>query len=176
MKVTRRSLCALLLLASGIAACERIDDVQDLAGPTPQRHNAAAVAILKRNDNASSNTCSAAIDSRGGVFSHDAYTLTIPANAVSVATTFCIKVHEGDKMKVDLNAYVDNKRVTQFDQPVMLSISYKNTAYADAARVFVVYHNYGAGTLDPLSSTMDSATQVVSAWLWHFSDYSPATD
>ncbi|MGQ0561121.1 MAG: hypothetical protein ACT443_04510 [Gemmatimonadota bacterium] len=186
MKADRRVLyVAALALLAGLGACDRTDGLGDLTAPAaPQfSHNERTVQVLRyRSQQTESVTyvTAAPIGKQGGVLEFDDHKLVVQKNSVRRPTYFSATLVTGDYIRIDLNAWEmdgGQKPVTTFQVTVrlVLDLDELEDQIGDRSRVVVVYHNPN-GTLEIVPSVVDRREETVTAFLSHFSEYSPATN
>lgn len=174
-----------LLLALLVASCE-----QSLA-PTPDAVSGPVVATVVEDADGHDYTLieewlptdlatlrlSKLIGIEGGSIHLAGHTLTVPAFAVRQPTVFLVTLASlGGYVEVDLTAVtLLGLRVTQFNRPLTLSLTYARGANLpeDRQKLLIVHVPglVGYGTVEPLESEVDETGNVVRAKLYHFSRY-----
>lgn len=119
---------------------------------------------------------SALIGPLGGILEVQDHALRVPAGAVPHPAAFTMAVLDGRTIEVDLQA-VDPETGEDvggkgFTIPVQLALSYADARIKDNdIDDLVIVRIHPDGTREPLPSTVDRATQRVTAELDHFSKY-----
>ncbi|MGQ0813444.1 MAG: hypothetical protein ACT4O1_03165 [Gemmatimonadota bacterium] len=187
IRAHKRFLFATILgMSALVAACERADEV-GLTGPASvqlspnaKEENGRHFKVLRNATPQSALTfwTHSPINKHGGKLDIGPHQLIVPKNSVRTPTFFSATIVAGEFMRIDLRAEEPNGRpVTDFQVPVKLIIDFSAVAdqIPDKSRVVVVYHNPN-GALELIPCSVDPKTNQVTAYLTHFSDYSPATD
>ena len=137
--------------------------------------------ILSGSD-AKGDAVSAWIGSSGGTIRTAAYTLTVPAGAVSKNTKFTVAPTKSGLYTVDLHAYEQgllglvDVGANGFDKPVSLTISFANAnGPVDASKIVVVYIA-SPSKVQVQPSFVDLTKKTVSSPLSHFSKYAMVQD
>lgn len=119
----------------------------------------------------------------GGTLTTAAYTLTVPAGAVSEATRFRIAPTNTGTYSVDLSAYKKRGLLglslievgsQGFAKPVKLIISYANATNVQSAPDLVIIYIRSNGTIELQTSIVNTTTKTVTSPLSHFSKYAMA--
>lgn len=138
---------------------------------------------LITGDDANGDAVTKWIGSGGGTLSTAAYTLTVPAGAVSQSTRFRIEPTNTGTYSVDLSAHrkggllglslieVGSKG---FAKPVELKISYANATNVQSAPDLVIIYIGSDGTVELQSTIVNTNTMTVTSPLSHFSKYAMA--
>ena len=172
-----RFLSLLLGLVAGLTACDNGVTPDELAGPsfdgvTPYEWNAVPLAT---DVEVHGNTVIAVIGPDGGRIANREHWLWVPTNAVSSATEFTFKVVGGKNVKVDFKAarVADGVAVSRFPVALTVGLSYANSKVTTPNRLYVGYFMEGtmAGAIERLPSTVWTELQLVTAPIWHFSEY-----
>lgn len=125
---------------------------------------------------------SAVIGSEGGSLTLGQHRLLVPASAVSYPTRFELSLAENEFVQVELRAssYTRGQAGADvgrrgFSKPVTLELSYADAASVTGTEMVIVWVRPD-GSLQPIPSVRDTARNVVSAELSHFSPYALASD
>lgn len=166
-----------------ITAVETVQPQQDLIGDLLELAGGVIDHLIGGTD-ANGPDASAWIGPAGGTVSTAAYTLIVPANAVSKNTLFKIEPTNTGYYIVDLHAYQKGGLLNLslidvgskgFLKPVTLRMSYANaTNVEDPQDLLIVY--VSSGGVEVKTSVVNTTTKTVSASLDHFSKYAMATD
>lgn len=123
------------------------------------------------------------IGSGGGTVTTAAYTLTVPAGAVSQSTRFRIEPTNTGTYSVDLSAHrkggllglslveVGSKG---FAKPVKLTINYANATNVQDPKGLVIIYIRSDGTVVTQTTVVDTTAKTVTSGLSHFSRYAMA--
>ena len=175
-------LSVLLGLVAGLTACDSGVTTDQLTGPdrdlgTVYEWNAVPVVT---DVEIHGNTLIAVVGPEGGRLVNHDHWLSIPANAVSSATEFTFKVVGGKNIKVDFKAarVSDGVAVTQFPVALTVGLSYARAKISDPSKLYIGYVLEGAlaGAHERLSSVVWADLQIVTAPIWHFSEYEVVSD
>jgi hypothetical protein len=113
----------------------------------------------------------------GGTISTAAYTLVVPANAVSVNTRFDVEPTNTGAYMLDLHAYkkgllgLIDVGAAGFNKPVTLTVSYANAEGVENARQIVIVYVKSSSSVEVQATTVNTTNQTVSSQLSHFSKY-----
>jgi hypothetical protein len=141
---------------------------------------AKAVGTILGGPDANGALASAWVGPQGGTVKTAAYTLVIPANAVSVNTRFDIEPTNDGKYSVELHAYqqgllglvdVGGKG---FQKPVALAFSYANAVGVENPKRLVIIYIRPDGVTEKQTSSLNTKTEVITGTLNHFSKYAMA--
>lgn len=187
MKSRRALYVLLLLLAGGVAACERAERLGDLTAPVaPQfSHDGNGNAnrenwrYLKRKSGTrveSGMYCTRnPINNKGGEVVFPGGSLDVSRGAVKNATIFCATVNDDDdaSIKVELRAFENGSwnPVTNFNGQVKLTLDMSEADVSDWTSLGVVYR-VGKTPVEKMPTSYDKRNETVTATLTHFSDYS----
>jgi hypothetical protein len=138
------------------------------------------VNVVLKGPDANGESVSAWIGPQGGTIKTAAYTLTIPANAVSKSTRFDLAPVNDGTYTVDLRAYqqgllglidVGGKG---FQKPVLLTFSYKNALGVENPSKLVILWVRPDGKIEVQNCDVDKASEKITGSLDHFSKYALA--
>jgi hypothetical protein len=176
----RRTLLALAGLA--LAACsEHGDPAQRLLQPDAPRAESRA-GWQKVAGTMPAFRVSAVIDASGGSIGVPGYTLTVPARAVAQPTEFVFESVGEGYLAVRLSATSVGSRTANdigeagFTVPVLLSEQVDAAGGMPQWNRMVIAWDRPDGVLDPVPSSINPATKVLTGRLSHFSQYVVATD
>ena len=185
MITSRKVLWAILLMAaSSFVACERYDGGGSLTGPQYAKTDKLSRVLSRFGVVDTTEVCTIA-DKFGGSLSFPGGSLDISKNAVQNKTVFCAsQANASGAILIHLHAFSfahgPNDPVTQFKSVIKLTLDLSDADVGDwsvtGSAIKVVWHNYSAGTLDPMPTSQNRDSQSVTANLTHFSDYSPVQD
>lgn len=149
--------------------------ISDLLGGTLK-----LVSIILKGPDANGESVSAWIGPQGGTITTAAYTLTVPANAVTKSTRFDLAPVNDGTYTVDLRAYqqgllglidVGSKG---FQKPVSLTFSYKNALGLENPSKLVILWIRPDGKLEVQNCDLDKQSETITGSLEHFSKYALA--
>jgi hypothetical protein len=149
--------------------------ISDLLGGTLKLIN----VVLKGPD-ANGDAKSVWIGTQGGTITTAAYTVTIPANAVTKSTRFDVAPMNDGTYTVQLHAYqqgllglidVGSKG---FKKPVELTYSYKNAVGIENPSKLVILWVRPDGKIEVQNCDNDKDTKTITGSLSHFSKYALA--
>lgn len=171
IKVSALSALALALVVAG---CENLSNSTspDLSPSRASRH-----IVAQETGCALNASISAVVDGSGGILKVCKHFLTIPAGAVSGPTVFSMTKLDSE-IKVDLTAtsvgslVVNNVGAAGFIKPLTLTLNYGSAVTLPANLSSMgIYWVKGDGTVEPLSSVVETVNQRVLAHPTHFSAY-----
>jgi len=183
-------LAALLIITPVLTSCSEVKDPV-AAAPTVQTQDGLIGDLLGgvvhtvvnlldgllTGPDANGSTASAWIGPKGGTLKTAAYTLTVPAYAVTTNTRFDLAPTNTGTYSVDLHAYQQGLlRLVDvggkgFRKPVTLTISYANAKGVTKPSNIDIIYLRPDGTLQIMQTSVDSNTETVSSALPHFSKY-----
>jgi len=174
MSLRSRRLFALSVLALVTGAC----DQPNPAAPGELQRQAwlATYSVVASTDTAASPAVTATIGTEGGSIIAGNHVLTVLPGSVSAPTAFTMKSYAGT-VQIDLSArsVATGLPVSVFPQPLRLSLSYGKAKIGNPNRLMIAWILNGQiVTVQP--SDVDKSTQLVTTWLYHFSDYGLVTD
>jgi hypothetical protein len=182
LKRPRGMVLSLLLgLVGGLTACDQGLTPDQLTGPAKSVTYDWDVVPVVTEVTIHGNTVIAEVGPEGGRIANDDHWLSVPANAVSEPTEFTFKVVGGNNIKVDFSArkVATGERVSQFPVALTLGLTYKLAKNVnDPMKLYVAYVLEGelAGARERLPSTVWTDLLLVTAPIWHFSEYELAVD
>lgn len=191
MKTNRRVLLALMLVVtSGLAACEQSDGLGDLTGPAAQPQysmnpngnsgnangRGRQVVVVQRTNPLTNDVVytSSPVGPQGATLSFDGHTLFIPKTAVRHWTVFTATLRAGNEIRIDLRARDMFGDVTTFKKQVHLTMDLSDASAEDLSTV-AIYYLAPDGTFEKMASVVNLHTRSVTGFLDHFSDYIPGT-
>lgn len=123
---------------------------------------------------------SAVIGPSGGRLELGGHQLIVPAGAVSHPARFSLELLENGYVEVELNAsskgHGNNVGQRGFAVPVILELSYAAADGPVSPEELKIVWVRSDGSLEPLPSMHDAASQTVRAGLKHFSPYALASN
>ena len=140
------------------------------------------VVTIITGPDANGDTVTKWIGSGGGTLSTAAYTLTVPAGAVSKSTRFKIAPTNTGTYSVDLSAHEKGGLLglslievgsKGFAKPVKLTVKYANANNVRSAADLVIVYISSQG-VEIQTSIVDTTAKTVSSGLDHFSKYAMA--
>lgn len=178
---------ALIILAPMVSSCAEVRD--PIAGNTAQHQDGLIGDLLGgvfnllgsilSGPDANGADASAWIGSAGGTVSTAAYTLVVPANAVSTSTRFDIEPTNTGTYSLELHAYrrgllgLIDVGGNGFSRPVTLKVSYANArGVTSASDLVIIYIKSNGVEIQP--SLIDTGAKTVASPLSHFSKYAMA--
>lgn len=123
------------------------------------------------------------IGASGGTLTTAAYTLTVPAGAVSESTRFRIEPTNTGTYSVDLSAHTKGGLLglslvevgsKGFAKPVSLTMTYANARNVRSAADLVIIYIRSDGTIELQTSIVNTTAKIVTSPLSHFSKYAMA--
>lgn len=179
-------LAALLIVTPLITSCAEIKDPVD-STPSVQTDGSLIGGLLGGvlglvdglvyGSDANGDAASAWIGPEGGTIKTAAYTLTVPANAVSATTRFDVEPTNTGTYSLDLHAYrksllgLVDVGAKGFNKPVTLTMSYANARNVTDASALLIVYVKSDGTIQWQNCVLDAKTETVSSALSHFSKY-----
>lgn len=169
-----RTLFVLMAVALGSGAC----DQPNPAAPSALQPQAAfaTYTVVASTDTSATASVTGTVDADGGYLSVKNHVLTILPGTVTEPTEFTMKAYAG-LVQVDLSArsVATGLPVTVFPSPLRLSLSYGKAKIGNPNRLLIAWLLNGQiVTVQP--SDVDKSNQLVTTWLYHFSDYGLVTD
>lgn len=192
MKRTLKALLVAVLIATPLSSCnEQTDPTTASAIVEPQdgligdllNGVLGLAGSLITGPDANGEEVTKWIGSGGGTLSTAAYTLTVPAGAVSQSTRFRIEPTNTGTYSVDLSAHRKGGLLglslievgsQGFAKPVKLTIKYANATNVQQPSDLVIIYIASNGTVELQTSIVNTTTQTVTSPLSHFSKYAMA--
>jgi hypothetical protein len=149
--------------------------ISDLLGGTLK-----LLSVVLKGPDANGEAKAVWIGPQGGTISTAAYTLTVPANAVTKSTKFEIEPVNDGTYTVELHAYeqgllglvdVGGKG---FKKPVLLKYSYKNAVGVANESKLVILWVKPDGTIEVQNCDVNKSADTITGSLEHFSKYALA--
>jgi hypothetical protein len=105
------------------------------------------------------------------------HSITVPPGAVGKPTHFVMELGPDPVIDVHLSATEvrSGRRITQFDKPLSLTLTYAGSSVEDPDRLRIV-HLVDGTIREAVTGTLDANSRTVTGELWHFSRYALACE
>ena len=163
----------LLVLTSALlaaAACDRSTPAE-LSIPAPQ-HAVTVGSTLLECPTDQTKSVTGTIDILGGTLTLDGHSISLPAGAVLLPTTFTLTVPASNYMAISITA--NGQHSFQFEKAVSVTISYQRCSRSNISKSDLTAWHYDSATntlLEHMGGSDNKISRAVTFGTTHLSEY-----